>query len=339
MAPTVLVTGASGFVAAHVVDKFLQKGYHVRGTVRSERTAETVRATYPEHAEQLSFAIVPDMAAPGAFDEAVKGVDGIIHTASPFVLDAKDVQNELYAPAVQGTTSILEAAQKHGGPSISRVVITSSFASALDATQGLRPGYTYTEADWNPVIGDAAAGDPVLAYLASKTMAERAAFKYVEDNKPSFAITTLLPPVVYGPIKHHVGSGKSLNTSSADILRLFDGSEKTVPETSFWGSVDVRDLAEAHVRAFETPAAAGQRYIVASPGNFMYQSAVDIIRAEFPELRDTTPQGQTGAPIPPVYAIDAGKAARELGLKAEDYTPLRTTIVDAVKGLRAIVGK
>ncbi|KAH7031528.1 uncharacterized protein B0I36DRAFT_363207 [Microdochium trichocladiopsis] len=331
MAPTVLVTGASGFVAGHVLDKFLAKGYNVRGTVRSEKTAANVRKMFPEYPEQLSFAIVPDMAAPGAFDEAVKGVDGIIHTASPFILDAKDVQKDLYDPAVQGTTSILEAAQKHA-PTVSRVVVTSSFASVLDPNQGTRPGYTYTEADWNPVIGDAAAKDPVLAYLASKAMAEKAAFDYVEKNKPTFTVTTLLPPMVYGPVRHHVDSVKSLNTSSTDILRLFNGSETTVPTTSFWGFVDVRDLADAHVLAFETPEAAGQRYLTTT-GNYSYQQVVDIIRREFPELQATTPEGEAGAPLPPVYRIDNSKAKKELGIK---FTPLEKTIVDTVKSLRAL---
>lgn len=77
MSPTVLITGASGFIAAHVVDRFLEAGYNVRATVRSEKTAEKVLETYNQYANQLSFAIVPDVAAPGAFDEAVKDVDGV----------------------------------------------------------------------------------------------------------------------------------------------------------------------------------------------------------------------------------------------------------------------
>jgi nucleoside-diphosphate-sugar epimerase len=183
MAPTtVLVTGASGFIAAHVVDSFLRKGYHVRGTVRSEKAASDVRQTHAKYADQLTTSIVPDMAAPNAFDEAVKGVDGVIHTASPFILGASDFETELFQPAIQGTTSILEAAQKNN-PAVSRVVITGSFASVVDPTEGQRAGYVYTEVDWNPVTGEAATSNGVMAYLSSKTFAEQAAWRYVQENK------------------------------------------------------------------------------------------------------------------------------------------------------------
>ncbi|KAL6693869.1 hypothetical protein J3F84DRAFT_350582 [Trichoderma pleuroticola] len=310
-AQTVLVTGASGYIAAHVVDVFLKKGYNVRGTVRSEKAAEGVRKSHSKYAEQLSIAIVPDMAAANAFDEAVKGVDG-----------------ELMQPAIRGTTSILEAVQKYN-PSISRVVVTSSFAAVLDPLQGQRPGYVYTEADWNPITVEKANTDPVLAYLASKTFAERAVFNYVEANKPNFTVTTMCPPLVYGPIIHSVSDIKSLNTSSGDINRLFDGSEKDVSDTAFHAFVDVRDLADAHVLAYEKPEAAGQRYLVSSSA-YSYQQICDIIREKFPELKDLTPEGNTGAPLPPAYRLDNTKTVTELGLTLR---PLQESIVDMVHSL------
>ncbi|QYT06291.1 Epimerase domain-containing protein [Trichoderma simmonsii] len=327
-AQIVLVTGASGFIAAHVVEAFLKKGYNVRGTVRSEKTAEEVRKTHSKYAEQLSFAIVPNISAANAFDEAVKGVDGIIHTASPFILNATDFEKELLQPAIRGTTSILEAVQKYN-PSVSRIVVTSSFASVLDPMQGQRPGYVYKEADWNPITVEQANSNPVMAYLASKTFAERAVFDYVETNKPSFTVATLCPPMVYGPIVHSVSDVKSLNTSSGDINRLIDGSEKDVPDTSFHAFADVRDLAEAHVLAFEKPEAAGQRYLVANSA-YSYQQICDIIREKFPEQKDLTPKGNTGAPLPPAYRLDTTKAVTELGLK---FRPLQETIVDMVNSL------
>ncbi|KAH6603143.1 hypothetical protein Trco_007918 [Trichoderma cornu-damae] len=328
MAKTVLVTGASGFVATHVVEAFLRKGYNVRGTVRSENSAAEVLKAHSEHSEQLSFAVVPDIAAAHAFDEAVRGVDGIIHTASPFILNATDFEKELLQPAVSGTTSVLEAAQTYN-PDISRVVITSSFASVLDPMQGQRPGYVYSEADWNPVTIEQANSSPVLAYLASKTFAERAAFDYVSEKKPSFSVATLCPPMVYGPVRHGVSNVKELNTSAGDIYRLINGSEENVPDTSFWAFADVRDLAEAHVRAYEKPEAAGQRYLIAS-SSYSYQQICDIIRENFPELRDVTPEGNAGAPLPPIYKVDSTKAAEELGIK---FRPLKETIVDMVNSL------
>jgi len=88
---TILVTGASGFVATHILNVFLEHGYNVRGTVRSEATAEKVRKVHPKYLKQLSFAIVKDIAAPGAFDEAVKGVDGVCHDVVPIACALADV--------------------------------------------------------------------------------------------------------------------------------------------------------------------------------------------------------------------------------------------------------
>ena len=375
---TVLVTGGSGYVAAHVLNSFLSRGYNVRTTVRTQATAEKVKKSHKQYLDRLSFAIVGDVATPGAHDEAVRGVDGVIHTASPFVslplfwhcgferklslgsgsrqdftqrpkskqkltylqqMQVQDNKRDLLDPAINGTTSVLTSIQKHN-PLLKRVVITSSFAAIDDLNLGARPGYTYTESDWNPITYQEAA-DPnaagAVAYCASKTFAERAAFDFVENNKPNFNVTTLCPPMVYGPAAHSVESLKGLNTSSADIYRLINGSEKTVPDTAFFAFVDVRDLGEAHVLAFESERAAGQRYIVAA-GGYTYQAICDVLREEFPELRERVPEGKVGSGIayPDVYRVDNGKIGRELGL---EFRGLRETVGDMVKGFLEIEGR
>lgn len=165
----------------------------------------------------------------------------VIHLASPFVLDSKDYEKDLYVPAVNGTESILKAVKEHN-QSVKRVVITSSFAAVEDFPMGRRPGYIYTEEDWNPMTTEEAKkAGPAAAYLVSKTLAERAAYDFVKSEKPDFSITTLNPPMVYGPLLQDVESMSKLNTSSADIYRLFNGSSKEVPDTSFWACIDVRD--------------------------------------------------------------------------------------------------
>ncbi|KAL7935580.1 hypothetical protein V8C35DRAFT_333497 [Trichoderma chlorosporum] len=333
MVSTVLVTGGSGFAAAHVIRAFLNHSYNVKATVRSEARAKEVLVSHPGYSAKLSYVVVPDIADKDSFSGALKGVDGVVHVASPMVLGATDFESELFRPAVDGTVNLLEAIQ-NSSANVSRVVITSSIASILDPLQGQRPGYVYTEKDWNPVSKEAAveSGNAILAYLASKTVAEKAAFDYVEKNKPKFTVSALCPPFIYGPLLHHVESPKELNTSSNDIYRLFNGSEKEVPPTAFFSYVDVRDLAEAHVQAFEKPAAANQRYLIAASA-YSYQQIVDIIRAKFPELKDTTPKGETGAPIPPAYIVDTTKANTDLGVK---YKSLEDTIVDAVNSLRKL---
>lgn len=126
--PTVLVTGVSGFVATHIAKAFIAKGYHVRGTVRSVHTAAKVRDVFSQTPHDLSLVIVPDIARSGAFDEAVQGVDGVIHTASPFFYKVTDFEQDLLEPAINGTLGILKSVQRFN-PDIRRVVITSSFAA------------------------------------------------------------------------------------------------------------------------------------------------------------------------------------------------------------------
>ncbi|KAH8879158.1 NAD(P)-binding protein [Thozetella sp. PMI_491] len=333
MAETVLVTGASGYIAAHVIQNFLDAGYKVRGTVRNESTAKKVQDSHPNHADALSFAIVPDIAAPGAFDEAVKGIDGVIHTASPFILNATDFDKELFEPALNGTLNVLKAA-KANNPSVKRIVITSSFAAVLDFSTGTRPGYIYTEKDWNPMTTEEAKkAGPAAAYLVSKTIAERAAFDFVEKEKPNFTISTLTPPMVFGPLAQDFDTMSKLNESSAEVWALINGSMKEIPATAFYAYVDVRDLARAHLAAYRAPEAANQRYLIAG-GAYTWQLYANIIREKFPELQDTTPEGNTTDPaIPDVYSLDTSKIQRELNF---EFLPVEKTVVDAVESLRAL---
>lgn len=319
------------------MNSFLARGYNVRATVRNEASAEKVRKSHGKYLTQLSFAIVKDIATPGGHDEAVKGVDGVIHTASPFVMEVKSNEHDLLDPALKGTTSVLKSIHAHN-PNVKRVVITSSFAAVIDMDKGNRAGYLYSEKDWNPVTWETAA-DPKtpggVAYCASKTFAEKAAYDFVEKEKPSFAVSSILPPMVYGPAAHTIESLDHLNTSSADIYRLMNGSEKTVPDNQFYAWVDVRDVAEAHVRAYESAEAVGQRFFTTG-GRYTYQQICDIIRKHFPEKKSLVPEGTPGAAMPDVYLVDNSKAMKELGIEFRD---LETTIVDQVKEFIAMEKK
>ena len=178
-------------MATHIISSFLSAGYNVRGTVRSEKSASAVKKTHANHASKLSFSIVHDIAAPHAFDSAVKGVDGVIHNASPFAFDVKDNEKELLIAAIQGTKSCLEAV-KEFAPNVKRVVVTSSFAAIVDMSKGMRPGYTYTESDWNPcTYEDAKNGDGAMAYCASKAFAEREAWEFGKDEGVKFDVVTI----------------------------------------------------------------------------------------------------------------------------------------------------
>lgn len=333
MPQTILITGASSFLGAHVLDAFFEAGYHVRAAVQSKDSMFKVIKTHGKYGpDALTFIIVPDTTATGAYDEAVKGVDGVIHMGSPFTLNAKDYDKELFEPARTGTVSILQAIKKYN-PRVKCVVLTASFLCIVDHNKGLRPGYTYTEADWNPMtIEEAYTAGPTIAYSVSKMIAERAAWDFVETEKPDFSIVTIQPPMVYGPLRHNVDSMDELNTSSADIYRLFNGSLKTVPDTMFWCWADPRDVAQGHLKAYISEKAANQRFIICG-GNYSYQRVVDIIRANFPELRDLTPEGIPNEPLQPVYKLDGSKAERELGVK---YHTIEESVVDAVNSWRKL---
>lgn len=325
---TILVTGASGFVGSYILKVLLEKGYNVRATVRSESSSDKIKKTHPKHVDRLSFFVVKDITASGAFDEALKGISDIIHSASPFVLAPENNERDLLIPAIKGTTNVLEAAKANGN--ISRVVITSSFAANLDLSKGYRPGYTYTYADWNPATYEEASvsDDGSFAYCASKALAERAAWEWMEKNKPNFTLSVINPPWIFGPSLAEITSLEKLNESTEAIYNLIDGSQKEVPPVDFGGFADVRDVAQAHLRALERKEAANQRLLVGV--HFDYQLACECILKHYPELEGKTPKPQPGAAEKEqdeVYKIDGSKAEKVLGLQ---YTPLETTIKDTV---------
>ncbi|KAK9448668.1 uncharacterized protein V1518DRAFT_417864 [Limtongia smithiae] len=324
--PIVLLTGASGFIAGWVLKYLLEKDYTVVATVRSQDKAEYLKSLYPADAK-LSFVIVPDIAVEHAFDEAVKGVDFIIHTASPFHFRVTDPEKDLLDPAMKGTRSILEAAKAYA-PQVSRIVITSSFAAILDASKGNWPEHVYTEKDWNPVTWAEAIGDnPATTYRASKTFAEQSAWSFLETEKPNFTITTINPPLVWGPMLQKV-SPETINTSNANIWSLVNGSLKTIPPARVPLWVDVRNVAQAHVLALEKPAAENQRYFVVAGKYSFSEIAADLAKA-FPELASGIPT-TADAPDAETFGVDNSKSIRDLGL---EYISLDQSVTELTKQL------
>ena len=172
----VLLTGTNGFIGSHILATLLQHGVSVRGVVRSRAKAEGVRADYPDAGSNLDFAVVPDMAAPNAFDEALVAdppFDVVIHTASPLVYSADKKLADFVEPAVRGTVEILEGVAIVA-PGVKRVVITGSFAAIANPKIMQTCGKTYSADDWNPLSEDECASDPRLSYWVSKTLAEKA---------------------------------------------------------------------------------------------------------------------------------------------------------------------
>ncbi|KAJ0414367.1 NAD(P)-binding protein [Aspergillus carlsbadensis] len=337
-----LLTGGSGFIAAHVLNVLLKRGHSVVTTVRSQEKAEQIKAAYPGvSTKSLDFVIVPEVSADGAFDKAVVSdppFEAVIHTASPFRLNVQDVKRDILDPAINGTTGLLKAIKNHA-PTVKRVVVTSSGAAILDFSKPI--SHTFTAADWNLLTWEEATSNPLNAYRASKVFAEKAAWDFVEDEKPQFSLTALNPTMVYGPIIHHLDDLAGLNASNERIRDIAFGATKTtgLPYTGVFLWVDVRDLADAHVLAIEKPEAAGRRFLV-SPGHYTNREIAEVIREEFPELRDGLPTGEEalkGGDYPTAngwYGYDSSPAEDVLGVRFRGF---RECIVDTVKSLQPLV--
>ncbi|KAI0882638.1 NAD(P)-binding protein [Annulohypoxylon maeteangense] len=338
--PKVLLTGGSGFIAAHVLDILLKKGYEVVTTVRSETKASQIRAKYP--GAKLSVAIVPDIAAPNAFDSVIAsepGLDYVQHTASPFHFNWKDARTELLDPAIEGTNSVLRAIKKHA-PGVKRVVLTSSFAAIISEANLANPNKTFSEADWNPsTYEDGLTGSPATSYRVSKTLAEKAAWDFVKDEKPSFDLATICPPMVFGPVAHHLDSLSGINTSNSRIADLIHGKWKSeIPASGVFLWVDVRDVANAHVNAMELPEAGGQRFFTTA-GYYDNVQIAKAVRGAYPDLADklpteATPVAKGGAlPAEGTYKYDNSRATKVLGI---EWIPLEKSVADTVKSLLTI---
>ncbi|KKY27062.1 putative 3-beta hydroxysteroid dehydrogenase isomerase family protein [Phaeomoniella chlamydospora] len=335
--PRVLVTGATGFIGAHVVDSLLQRGVRVRGATRSLKKANLMLQARPNHLSQLEFVQVGDFAEAASFDEAVKDVDGIIHVASPFSYAIKDNEKELVLPAIQGVKSILQAAATN--PNIKRVIITSSFASVLDIGRKSPPRFTYTALDWNPLSYEESVDpktSPVIAYRGSKKYAELEAWNFVKKHKPHFDIVTLCPPMTFGPVAHPISRPSELNESNAGLWNIANGKQLPVARVPFW--IDVRDLARAHVEALLRPDVGNRRFTVTAPERFSYGLAADLIRRNFEWGHSRVVKTVDGQDTDDSYDLDGETAAKDLGLEYRTFEETVTSLISQVAEMEAKTG-
>ncbi|MDR3516079.1 MAG: aldehyde reductase [Azospirillaceae bacterium] len=252
----VLVTGGTGFVGAHCLIQLLAAGHEARTTVRSMAPEATVRAMLRqggagEAGERLAL-FGADLNADAGWAEAVAGCDYVLHVASPFPSTVPRDENELIAPARDGTLRVLRAARDAG---VKRVVLTSSFAAIGYGARGRTTAFT--EEDWTNL------NDPrVQPYAKSKTIAERAAWDFMARERGGLELAVVNPVGVFGPVL-----GPDYSTSILLVKRLLDGSLPGCPDLWF-GAVDARDVAELHLKAMTSPAARGERFL-ATAGDFI----------------------------------------------------------------------
>lgn len=270
MADTVLVTGASGFIATHCILALLDKGYSVRGTIRDAARGGALKSLLTKHDQRAAGVSLmrADLNSDEGWAEALAGCRFVLHIASPNPLLEPRDRDALVAPAREGALRVLRAAKEAG---VSRVVLTSSIV----AITGVRHAgaHTYTEADWtNPDAPEA------TAYTRSKTLAERAAWDYVNGEGRGLELATVNPALVLGPVLEN-----DFGTSAELVHQILARKVPGYPRLGF-SIVDARDVASLHLLAMTSPAAKGERFIATE--RFLWMDEVGaILREAFPSRR------------------------------------------------------
>ncbi|KAK4937917.1 hypothetical protein LTR10_021558 [Elasticomyces elasticus] len=312
---TVLVTGANSFYAAAIMNELVKRGVFIHGAVRNESARGPLEARYGPN---IKVFIVPDITTPSAFNEAVRGCDAVFHVASPLKYHFSDARTEVLDPSIQGALSALQAATTE--PKVKRVIYTSSVASMLHPLHEsgfLRPGYTYTEADWNPLTYEQAS--PLKAfgpvYTASKALAERAAWDFMNSETRTFDLVCINPTHTLGSYHQYLPSRSAMNFTNSDLAKLMDGEESDVPPTPMPWVVNIKEVVQAHINSFYKPEANG-RYIVANHA-FDFQMVIDVMYDQFgdSEWIKNVPRGTPGKKmVGDHFVLDNTRSREELGV-------------------------
>jgi dihydroflavonol-4-reductase len=274
---TVLVTGGSGFIASHSIIQLLAAGYHVRTTVRNLDRENDVRSMMREGGvdpgDRLSF-VAADLGADAGWREAVAGCEYVLHAASPTPSRVYKHEDEMIIPAREGVLRVLRAAREAG---VRRVVLTSAFGAI---GYGHEPRTTpFNETNWTNLNGE------VPAYQKSKTLAERAAWDFVDRGGGALELSVINPVAVLGPVL-----GPDYSHSIRLVQRLLDGLPGCPKINS--GFVDVRDVADLHVRAMIQPAAKGQRFLATSGASLWMLDVAKVLKRRMRDAANRVPTGE-----------------------------------------------
>lgn len=334
----VFVSGATGFIAQHIIKNLLEKKYQVVGTARSaEKGEKLVNRISDAGLSGFTYEIVPNISEPGAFDKVFQkhsDIDIVLHTASPFFYDVQDAEKELIIPTINGTKSVLDAVQRlvEKGSHIKRVVITSSDAAIYSPDDEQNKALSFDETSWNNISYEEAKKDAINAYYGAKTFAEKAAWEYAgKDNFPP--VTCVNPVYVFGPQAFDADAKGKLNTSNEMVRELLGLGESGTFENSKGGFVDVRDVAKAHLAAFEQEETVDKRLYLTN-GKFSVQMMVDVIREKFPELQGSVPRGTPGTGNKDIETLAATSNTATRKLLTWDFVPLEKCLVDIVRQIR-----
>ena len=266
----VLVTGGSGFVGTHCIVRLLEMGHSVRTTIRNRnRQADVLRTlaeTGIDAGDRLSFHVT-DLLADAGWKEALADCDYVLHVASPFPATAPRSEDELIRPAREGTLRVLRFARDAG---IRKVVITSSSSAIMY-------GHPLQTARFDETVWTHVEGRHVTAYAKSKTLAEQAAWDFLETEGGQLRMTVINPVGIFGPVL-----SKDLSASVLLIKMMLEGKMPAMPRISF-GVVDVRDVAALHIRAMEDSTTDNERFLAVADGTLSFEEIAYLLKDQLGE--------------------------------------------------------
>ncbi|XP_058730331.1 cinnamoyl-CoA reductase CAD2-like [Vicia villosa] len=311
----VCVTGASGYIASWIVKFLLQRGYTVRATVRDPSNPNKVDHLLKlDGAKERLQLFKADLLEEGSFDSAIQGCHGVFHTASPVHFVVDDPQTQLIDPAVKGTLNVLKSCAKSG--SVKRVVLTSSIATALYNGKPRTPEVVVDET-WfsNPQF----LLENKMWYQFAKTSAEEAANKFLTENNIDYVVMN--PAVVIGPLLQ-----PELNDSSSLILNLINGSETFLNAAFGW--INVKDVANVHIQAYEDSSASGRYCLVERVIHF--SELTKILRDMYPTLQIPN-KCADDKPLMQTFQVSKEKAKK---LGSVEFIPLEVSLKEIVESLK-----
>ena len=329
----VLITGANGHVGYRVLVDTLKAGHAVRAAIRSSDKAEQILSAPSiitlNPRSKLTFVTVPDITIPGAYDEAVRGVDFIIHVASSITqgYKADEFESKILNPAVKGTTEILNSAARNS--TVKRVVITSSAVAIWPIKKWMSDEVTgaFTENDHIP-LEPGPYSTELEAYCASKVQALHSTHEFVQKEKPGFDVINLMPSFVYGKNELVTEASHVADGTNGMILRIVLGAQNQMPQGG--ASVHVDDVAKIHVQALSSTIGGNQDYLLSSEGpeGITFQEATSIVARDYANAIQKGLLSDKGIQPTKALRINSSKAEKAFGIRFQPYEIQVKSVVD-----------
>ncbi|KAJ5166299.1 dihydroflavonal-4-reductase [Penicillium canariense] len=324
----VFVTGSTGFIGSQVVAATLRAGYRVRLSIRKPEQEAALKARYAELSDKIEICIIPDLSRPGAFDDALVGVDYVFHIASPMPGKGTDIKRDYVDPAVQATTSILQAALTF--KQVKKVVIVSSILALAPLNAIITNSVDVKENTGQVIPVDLSMDFPegfvgeVLKYSASKILAHQATRDFLAANSPHYSVITLHPVFVLGDSMIQQTASELDSINGLFWKSLFTEKPQL---SSTW--VHVRDVADAHVKVLETDVKSGTEFILSRPAT-SWEEVASFVKSKYPALGC-----QLQPPFESGWTVETTGAEQNLGIKWRSEWEIVEDVVNQQLALQA----